>query len=253
MIRTIIVDDEPNAVNFLANALAKYSTDVEVVGKIHSVEDAEILINSTTFDLLLLDIELIDGTGFDLLQRIENRNFDVVFITAYNQHAIKAFRFSAVDYLLKPLNIKELLLAIDKVRVRLRQNTGSTIDYKALLENIKGVKMNRLAINSQTETLFVSLTEIVAFEAYGNYTKVILSGGNQVIASRTLKDYELMLPDDTFIRIHNSYVINIQFVKKYLHRDGFSVLMHDGITLPVAIRRKEAFESFLKRNFTSLG
>lgn len=252
MIRTIIVDDEPNAVNFLANALEKYCSDVSIVGKIHSVEDAEILINNSTFDLLLLDIELIDGTGFDVLDRVKNRNFEVIFITAYNQHAIKAFKFSALDYLLKPLNIKELLSAIDKVRIRMNSSSNQKFDYKMLLENIKTQNVSKLAINSQNETVFVSLTEIMRFEAYGNYSRVLLKDGSQIIASKTLKDYEQILTEDSFFRVHHSHIINIQYLKKYIRKDGISVLMQDGLSIPVATRRKESFENFMKQHFANL-
>lgn len=252
MIRAIIVDDEPNAIHFISNALQKYCSDVEILGKVQSVEDALLLINNSTFDLLLLDIELLDGSGFDLLAQVKNPNFIVIFITAYNQYAVKAFKFNALDYLLKPLNIKELICAIDKVRIRLASSMPNKFDYHTLLENIKGQSFSKIAISSQTETVFVALTEIVRFEAYGNYSRLILNDRSQMVTSRTLKDYEQILDENMFFRIHHSHIININFLVKYIRKDGFSVLMHDGLSIPVATRRKDAFEEFMKSHFTNL-
>jgi two-component system LytT family response regulator len=251
MIRTIIVDDEPNAVNFVASALQKYCSDVEVVAKLHTVEDAELVVNSSSFDLLLLDIELLDGTGFDLLEKVENRDFFLIFITAYNQHAVKAFKYSAVDYLLKPLNIKELLSAIDKIKQRKDRQDKPEQDIRNLLDNLKGNKIEKLAINAQNETLFVSLSDIIRFEAYGNYSKVFLQNG-EYLASKTLKEFENLLADSTFFRAHHSHIVNIQYLKKYVRKDGLMVLMNDGSSIPVATRRKESFENFLKQHFANL-
>ncbi len=252
MIKSIIVDDEPNAVNFLANALTKYCMDVEIIGKAHSIEDALPLLYNSSFDLLFLDIELLDGSGFDLLERVGKINFSVIFITAYNQYAIRAFRFNALDYLLKPVNIKELLNAVDKVRIRLNASQQQMVDFRKLFENLKGPQPTKLAINSQSETVFISLDEIVRLEAYGNYTRVILVDGNQIIASKTLKEYETLLEDMSFFRVHHSHIINLQFIKKYIRRDGVSVLMQDGLSIPVATRRKEAFELYLKDFFNQM-
>ena len=251
MIRTIIVDDEPNAVNFVDSALKKYCNDVEVVAKLHTVKDAEMVINTTSFDLLLLDIELLDGTGFDLLERIEKRNFFLIFITAYNQHAIKAFKFSAVDYLLKPLNIKELLQAIEKIKERQQRQDKPEKDILNLLENMQGNKMDKLAINAQNETIFVKLSDIIRLEAYGNYCKVYLEN-SQYLASKTLKEFESLLGDSTFFRVHHSHIVNIQYMKKYMRKDGLTILTSDGTQVPLATRRKEAFDDFLKKHFANL-
>jgi len=252
MIRTILVDDELNALNFTANALNKYCSDVEIIGKVQSVADAELVIQSSHFDLLLLDIELIDGTAFDLLNRLTDRSFEIIFITAYNQHAIKAFKYNAIDYILKPVNIKELIAAIDKVRIRLNSSFNHSIDYKSLLESIKSQNIAKLAIHSVNETVFVSLADINRFEAYGNYSRVILKDGSQIISSKTLKDYEQILDEDVFFRVHHSHIINIHYLKKYIRKDGFSALMQDGLSIPVATRRREAFEHFMKIHFTNI-
>jgi two-component system, LytTR family, response regulator len=252
MIRTILVDDELNALNFTANALSKYCSDVEIIGKVQSVADAELLIQSTHFDLLLLDIELIDGTAFDLLNRLSVKSFEIIFITAYNQHAIKAFKYNAIDYILKPVNIKELISAIDKVRIRLNSTMSRTIDYKFLLESMKSQSIAKLAIHSLNETVFVSLEEINRFEAYGNYSRVILKDGSQIISSKTLKDYEQILDEDIFFRVHHSHIINIHYLKKYIRKDGYTALMKDGLSIPVATRRREAFEHFMKIHFTNI-
>jgi len=252
MIRTILVDDELNALNFTANALNKYCSDVEIIGKVQSVADAELLIQSTHFELVLLDIELIDGTAFDLLNRLSDRSFEIIFITAYNQHAIKAFKYNAIDYILKPVNIKELISAIDKVRIRLNSSLNHPIDYKFLLESIKSQSIAKLAIHSVNETVFVSLADINRFEAYGNYSRVILKDGSQIISSKTLKDYEQILDEDMFFRVHHSHIINIHYLKKYIRKDGFTALMQDGLSIPVATRRREAFEHFMKIHFTNI-
>lgn len=252
MIRTVLVDDEWNALNFTANALNKYCSDVEIIGKVQSVSDAELLISNSHFDLVLLDIELMDGTAFDLLNRLNERPFEIIFITAYNQYAIKAFKYNAIDYILKPVNIKELISAIDKVRIRLNSSLHRPIDYRFLLESIKSQTISKLAIHSMNETVFISIADINRFEAYGNYSRVILKDGNQIISSKTLKDYEQILDEDLFFRVHHSHIINIQYLKKYIRKDGYSALMQDGLSIPVATRRREAFEQFMKQHFTNI-
>ena len=198
MIRTIIVDDEPNAVKLIENALNKHIDNIEVVAKAYSLHEAEAIINARNFDLLLLDIDLVDGTGFDLLEKIENKNFSLIFITAYNQHAIKAFKYSAVDYLLKPLNIRELIAAIDKISQR-KKETGFQINaIQSLLANLQSTHPNKLAVNAQSETIFVDVKDVSRLESYGNYTKVFFNDKSHIVSSKTLGEYENTLREDSF-------------------------------------------------------
>jgi two-component system LytT family response regulator len=247
MIRTIIVDDEPNAVKLIENALTKHMDNIRVVAKAYSLHEAEAIINASDFDLLLLDIDLVDGTGFDLLEKIENKNFSLIFITAYNQHAIKAFKYSAVDYLLKPLNIRELIAAIDKISQR-KKETGFEIDaIQSLLANLQSIHPNKLAVNAQSETVFVDVKDVVRLESYGNYTKVFFNDKSHIVSSKTLGEYENMLREDSFFRCHYSHLININYVKKYMRKDGLTLILKDGSVIPVSTRRKDDFERFVKR------
>lgn len=247
MIRTIIVDDEPNAVNLIENALNKHVKNTQVVAKAHSIAEAEPIINTTDFDLLLLDIDLVDGSGFDLLEKVKNKNYSLIFITAYNQHAIKAFKYSAVDYLLKPLNIRELMAAIEKISERKKEDGFEINAIKSLLTNLQSSHPSKLAVHAQSEIIFVEVKDVIRLESLGNYTKVFFADKSQIVSSKTLGDYESMLHEDSFFRCHHSHLINVNYLKKYIRKDGLAVILKDGSVIPVSTRRKDDFELFIKK------
>jgi two-component system LytT family response regulator len=237
-LKAIIVDDEKKASDTLRKLLDKYCPDVEILADYQSIETAFKGITAQNPDLVFLDIELSDGTGFDLLSRFNLIEFDVIFITAYSDYAIKAFKFSAIDYLLKPVDIDELIIAVSKVQqlISLRN-----IRYKTLLENIHTGNPLKISIPIKGGMAFINVNDIVRLEADGAYTLVVENDGKKHTSTRNMKEYESILDPQSFFRIHSSHIINLSKVMKFTRTDGFTVEMSDGSTIEISRRRKEEF------------
>lgn len=215
---------------------------VDVLGTVSNAREAKKFIETNTIDLLFLDIEMPNGSGFDLLESLgDNINFKIIFITAYHEYALKAFKFSAVDYLLKPINIEDLQAAVHKVQ------PGTDFESKekisTLIENIsrKGEAMEKIAIPSMEGLQFVNLEEIVYCESQDNYTQFFLTDGRRIMVSKTIKHFEELLDPDSFFRVHRSNIINLKYIDKYVKGEGGYVVMKQGERIPVSRRRKEAF------------
>ncbi|MBN2682773.1 MAG: response regulator transcription factor [Bacteroidales bacterium] len=243
MIRTIIIDDEMQGRKTLRNFINKYCSNVEIVGEAESVKEGleAIILNSP--DLILLDINLPDGTGFDLLEKLPKMDFKVIFVTAYNQHAIKAFKYSAIDYILKPIDPDLLVEAISKVK---KDDRLSEIEKKleALLSNRKSVE--KLALPSSNGILLVKIDDIIRCESDSNYTNIFLQNKQKILVTKTLKDYDDILSDVGFFRVHKSHLINLRFVKQYIKGEGGYVIMEDNSQVEVSRRRKDEFIMALK-------
>jgi len=243
--RIMIVDDEPAARDALRNLLQTNCPGVVVAGEAGGVGEALSLLQEINPDLLLLDVEMEDGTGFDLLDRISKLRFNVVFTTAHNDFAIRAFRYNAIDYLLKPVDPDELAAAVHKAR--------QTRSYEVLEQQISNLLttaseklFDRITLYTDTGPVFAKTNDITRIESYGNYTFVFLAAGERCLVSRNLKEFEEMLPAPLFFRPHQSHLVNIAFVKKFLKEDGGFALMHDGEKVPVSRRRKDAFLEALR-------
>lgn len=242
MIRTVLIDDEIDSIRVLERILEGYCPQVEILGKADGVESALLLIQATRPDLVFLDIEMTQGNAFDLLNQLQPVGFQVIFVTAFDNYAVRAFKYSAVDYLLKPLDIDDLCSAVERVVERLKGN--NVLDQmKALLHNVETfqVSQQKMAIPTITGLLFVALQDIVRFEAKGSYTTIFLSSGDPVLATRNIKEYEDLLPAAIFCRIHNSHIINIHKIQTYHKGRGGYVVMEDGNSIEVASRRREEF------------
>lgn len=242
MIRTIIVDDEIDSIRVLRRLLENYCPTVTIVGTADGVETALPLIRSTKPDLLLLDIEMAQGNAFDLLNQLQPVDFKIIFVTAFDNYAIRAFKYSAVDYLLKPVDIDDLVSAIGRVEEKAADHTVVQ-QMKILLENVGALQLpqQKMAIPTISGLIFISVQDIVRFEARGNYTSIFLVKGEPIMATRTIKDYEEILPETIFCRIHNSHIINLSRIRKYQKGRGGSVEMEDGSVIEVASRRREEF------------
>jgi two-component system LytT family response regulator len=242
MIRTILVDDEIDSVRILQRLLEAYSPNVSIVGTADGVESALELIRDTRPDLVLLDIEMSQGNAFDLLNQLLPLTFQVIFVTAFDNYAIRAFKYSAVDYLLKPVDIDDLRDAISRVREK-PQEKDLAEQMRILLNNVGMLQLSqqKMAIPTITGLNFVPVQDIVRFEAKGNYTIIYLGNGETVMASRTIRDYEEILPENIFCRIHSGHIINLTRIEKYQKGRGGSVLMEDGTVIEVAARRREEF------------
>lgn len=241
-IRTLIVDDEELARKNLEFLLADYCPTVEVIGMAGSAKEAEKFINNEQIDLLLLDIEMPNGSGFDLLESIKyDIDFKIIFITAYHEYALRAFKYSAVDYILKPINPEELKSAVDKVTPGEVSESVEKIDN--LIENIqkRGEHLDKLALPSMEGLHFVNLDEIIYCESQDNYTQFFLTDGRRIMVSKTIKHFEELLDEERFFRVHRSNIINLKYIDKYVKGEGGYVVMKQGPRIPVSRRRKDSF------------
>ncbi|NLR60631.1 response regulator transcription factor [Chitinophaga polysaccharea] len=243
MIRTLIIDDEPAIRKDLEWLMKRYG-DYVVLGSCGSIAEAKVIIPNTEPDLLLLDIELLDGTGFELLQQFPDRSFRVIFITAYNQHAIKAIKFGAYDYLLKPVDEDELAATLQRLRAE------DPMPHKVQLEvadqhlgNKKPGLHNRIVLRSHQYLQVVSFEEILYCQSDGSYTTFHLLDKRKVMVSRPIKEYEELLPEAWFIRIHQSYIVNHHFIDRFL-KDGILILK-EGSEIPVSYRKRDFVRQFL--------
>jgi two-component system LytT family response regulator len=239
-IRAMIVDDEEGARESLSNILEKYVDGVKIVAKADSIAMAMEKIKKYEPELVFLDIEMPFGSGFELLERMSPINFDIIFVTAYDHYALKAIKFSALDYLLKPVDIDELKKAIGKHK---KKNIEDTVEsYQNLIDNEQLEGDNKkLAIPDSSGIMFVRIRNIIRCESDGNYTKIYLIGGKKILASKTLGEYENMLEGDGFYRIHRSHLINLSHLKKYNKGDHSFVELSDGTTCDVSRRKKSGF------------
>jgi two-component system LytT family response regulator len=239
MIRTLIIDDEKNAREALREMLQLMFDDVEVSGEAEGVVTGLKAIKSLDPELVFLDIKMKDGTGFDLLRRLESRPFSLIFLTAFEEYAISAFRFSATDYLLKPVDPDELKEAIKKVR---KNNGDSALKIETLLENLNHTQMShRKLVLKTTESIhLLSPHDIIRCEGSGNYTHFWTVDHKKLTISKPLREYEDLLTSQQFMRVHQSHLVNLHHVIKVDKREGITLVMSDKEVVPVAVRRKEA-------------
>lgn len=238
-LRAIIVDDEKNAADLVETMLQENCPEVEILYKANTVIDALKKINQLNPDLLFLDIEMPYANGFDLLQAVPDRNFEVIFTTAYDQYALKAFKFSAVDYILKPISEKSLVIAVN--RVLERQNKNQNENINSLLEYIDDGEPKKIALHSSDGIDFVQIMNIVRFEADSRYTKVYMIDGKTYLVSKNIGEFDELLHNYHFFRIHRSHLINLHYVRSVFKKDGGYIIMNDGQRIEVSRRRKDEF------------
>lgn len=247
MLRTAIIDDEYHIRDTLIKMLEMNCPDVKIVGQASGVESGIEVINILKPDLVLLDIQMKDGTGFDLLYRLPSIDFKVIFITAYDQYALQAFRFSAVDYLLKPVNPEQLIEAVYRAGTLFHEQF--TWQMKVLEENLKtGSNKNKKIILRTTESIhLLEVSNIICCDSDNSYTTVHTVEGEHIIVSRTLKEYEEMLTECGFYRIHKSYLINLVHIKRFDRQDGGYIILTNGLKVPVASRKRDEVLGLLER------
>ncbi len=238
LIKTIIIDDEEDARQMLRLLLKKY-TSIEIIGEAASVEEGIALIETSNPMLVLLDIELTDGTGFDLLNYFPEAEFQVVFVTAYDEFAIKAFKYNAIDYLLKPIDPLELEKVVQKVQKGLQPDWAKQVD--ALLSTVKERKIEKVLLGTSEGIHVVKLSEISHIEAEGSYSNIFLINKERLIVSKNMKELESLLDPNLFFRTHQSHIVNLNFVKKILKDEGGLILLQDNSKVPISRRRKEDF------------
>lgn len=249
MLKAVIVDDENSGIESLKRLLKKNHSEIEVVATAGSVEEGIAKIEALSPDVLFLDIELPDGSGFDILEVIEQKNLSVIFTTAHNQYAIRAIKFAALDYLLKPLDGEELATAVSKLA---EQNPNdSRREHVRLLQNnirnTQGDNFGKIALPTTEGFMFVEVENIIRCEAQSNYTQFYFVGGEKNLVSKTLGEFEDLLLGCNFLRVHNSHLINMKHAKKYVRGKGGFVVMSDGAMVEVSVRKKDAFIQQLAR------
>jgi two-component system, LytTR family, response regulator len=245
MISAVHIEDEPRNVSLLQTLIDSYfATELEIVGSAGNIEDAFQLIRQTKPQLVFLDIELEHGNAFELLEKIQNSygiQFEIIFITAFDEYAVKAFRQNALDYLLKPISTKEFQQAIEKAVNRIKSN-GSYENVLNLLKELKPPALaSKIGLPVKDSIQFVSVDNIVKIEAKGNYVIAYLNSGQKVNAIKTLGDIEELLPPSQFIRVHNSWIIHLKYIKKYFRGKNGYIQLDDDTIVPVSIRKKGDF------------
>lgn len=247
MIRTIIIDDEENVRKTLEKLLNKHCPNVRIVSEANSVKSGLKAIKRHHPDLVLLDIKMDDGTGFDLLKQLDPVDFKVIFITAFDQFAIKAIKFSALDYLLKPVDPEDLTEAITKAEKLVVHELNQQLN--TLEENIQSQEKSKKKIILKTfdNIYIIKIRDIVYCESQDNYTNFHLISDRKILVSTTLKEYDEMLSEFGFFRAHKSYLINLIHIDRFEKADGGFIVLNDEIKLPVASRKKEQLLDMLDR------
>lgn len=239
--KALIVDDEVKGAKTLHALLTEYCKEIEVMAMAHSVEEAEKAIGVINPAVVFLDIEMPDGNGFELLEKFPKHSFQVIFTTAYDHFAIQAFKTNAVSYLLKPIDVDELVSAVAKLKQHDNaQQAERFANIETALNELRnqGKTNTRLAIQSVEGISFIEVDKIVRLEADSNYTHIFLVGGKKITSAKTLKDYETSLTQNNFFRVHNTHVVNLNHIERYIKGEGGYVVTTDNVTIEVSRRRK---------------
>lgn len=250
MLKAVIIDDETPARNNLKQIINDNFNDVKIIGEADGVESGVIILDNTTPDVLFLDINLPDGNGFKLLEKLENINFAVVFVTAYDSYAIQAFEFNALDYLLKPIEEGKLKNTVEKVKQFQMQQYITREELKIVLENLDAnIENKKIALREAGKISFVALKDIIKCEAESSYTTFYLNNNTSIITSKGLKSYQLQLPEEMFFRVHQSCIVNLNYIKEYNKADGGYIILKDGTIVNIARRKKQEFLQRLEQKF----
>ena len=242
----IIIDDEPKARSMIRNLILEHVKIVTVIDEAETVKEGVKLINKHQPDLIFLDIEMPNENGFALFDYFENPTFETIFCTAYSEFALKAFEVSAVDYLLKPVSISRLQEAVEKA-IKTRGQNKINQQIKVLKENINQPQLQKIGLPLIDGITFIKLEDVLYFEADGSYTEVITTKNKYVVSKRLKEFNDLLDNDNRFYRVHRSFLINVQQIKKYCKKDGASVLFENNKNIPVAREKKSDFDEFVSK------
>lgn len=237
-IKSIIVDDEKHGRENLEGILKQYYHEVEIVGNADSVDAAVLLIQKHNPDLVFLDIEMPKANGFQLLERFKDFRFEVIFVTAYDNYAIKAIRFSAADYILKPINLNDLQIAVSKVAERILQKQENQ-RMKQLVYNISQPQNPRIGLPSGDRIEFVEVHKIIRCQGEGNYSHIWFEGNKHLLVAKTLVEFEDLLQEYSFFRVHKTHLVNMKHVVAWLKTDGGILQLSNGDIVAVSRRRKD--------------
>ena len=246
MIRAIIIDDESRARSALKQEITLNCPEVMIVGEADSVQSSVELIKKVVPELIFLDIQLSDGLGFHILEKVGNEDYQIIFTTAYSEYAIKAFKTNALDYLLKPIDSEELIAAVAKVsQKKTEEATISQVPQNVADLNI--VQQKKIILHTSDGLFVIQIADIIRCNSYGNYSFVYLKDGNKILLAKILKEIEESLKPFGFERVHHSHLINLNHVKSFRHKDGGLVVMSDLSEVPVSLRKIGAFLDQLEK------
>ncbi len=244
MLRAVIIDDERNAVTAIEIAIKEYCPEVEIIGTAFSAKDGIKEIQNKNPDLVFVDIEMPQMTGLEMIEHFENRKFEVIFVTAYNQFAIKAFKVNAADYLLKPINILELINAVSRISLRIEKQNVSQVQ----VEKLKAALGGKLTLPTANGSEYINIKDIIRIEADGSYSKVYTIGNKMRLVCKNLKALVNSLEGESFFRCHNSHLINVEYIKKYSPaKDKGNIEMTDDSNIPVSRSVKFELAELIKR------
>jgi two-component system LytT family response regulator len=241
MLKAIVIDDEEKSLKTLVMILKEYCPGLDVVSEAKSALEGIREINLHKPDLVFLDIEMPNGSGFEMLESLPERNFDVIFVTAYNHYALKAIKCNASDYIIKPVDVQELVECVDKIIKRRDSNLKESPDVEKLLKSIRGKRPARLAVPTADGTEFISIREIIRIEAERSYCVIYMCGNRKLLLSRSLSDIEASLDKEMFFRAHKSHLVNLEHIKKHVRFDGGYIIMDDESKVELSRRKREEF------------
>ena len=245
MKKILIIDDEKPTRELIQHMLESFNLNAEIFTDGENVETGINSIEKIQPDLVLLDIQMPDGNGFDVLKRTQYKKFEVIFITAFQEFAIQAIKFSALDYILKPIDMDELKNAVKRALDSIHDKTDES-QLMALQNNIQPHQKRKIVLKTLESIHIVDIENIIRCEADKNYTSFYLVGGKRILVSRTLKDFDLMLAGHNFFRVQQSHLININYIERYDKHDGGYVVMKDGASVPLSPAKKEQFFQLLQ-------
>lgn len=245
MKKALIIDDENRTRDLIAKMINSFGLDIEAIPAGENVKSGLKAIEEHQPDIVFLDIQMPDGTGFDLLKAVPNKNFEVIFITAHEEFAIKAIKFSALDYILKPVDPEELKAAVERALETMNEKRDES-QFEALNHNISPQQKRRLVLKTQESVHVVDLDQIIRCESDRNYTSFFLTENRKILVSKTLKEFESLLVGYNFIRVQQSHLINLDYVDRYNKGNGGSVVMRDGSEVPLSPAKREIFFKILE-------
>jgi two-component system, LytTR family, response regulator len=250
-IKTILVDDETNNLQFLQSLLKDNCPSLQVMETANSAADGLLMIQELKPQLVFMDVDMPGMTGFEVLKKIEPLNFEVIFVTAYNQYAMEAFEYNAVAYITKPIVTEKLVAAVEKAIIKIEEKKYTEHIF-SLPENVQQKnEYDKIALPTLQGLQFVKLNQICYVESSGNYSNFLLADNSKIMVSRQLGEYEKLLPADNFVRIHDKHIINLTCIKEYIKGSGGEVILENGARLTVAARRKDEllsrFEKWLRK------
>lgn len=240
VIRLLLIDDE-KSIRTICKSFLEQRQDIVIIGECESVNEAEILINSTQPDLILLDINLIGGTGFDLLKRFPKPTFKVIFVTISSDYALNAIKAGAIDYIVKPVEEEELINAIEKISIQIENTSPLQLE---MVDGFMDGKSDRFIVRTFEAVHIINVNELLYCQSDKGYTTFHLISGSEILVSRPLKDYETLLSPKIFIRVHQSYIVNINFVNQI--KKDLNLVLKNKVQIPISIRKKEEVMKYFK-------